>query len=78
MRREKHMAWWKVLLMIFFVFFTAFIGLIFVPLLFIGYKQQQISITTRTSGGKTDANIIYSSGAKKVVNSLLQSAPKSA
>jgi len=76
MRRERHIDWWKWAILAFMTVITLGIGLIFFPLIFIGYKQQQIAITTSTTNGKTNAMITYTSGARKVINSLLQSAPK--
>ena len=73
MRREKYLPWWKWLVLVFIVCCTLGLGLIFIPLLFIGFKEQQISISTRMINEKTNATITYSKGAKKVVETLMQS-----
>jgi hypothetical protein len=76
MRRERFIAWWKWVILVILTVCTLGIALIFFPLIFIGYKQQQISISTSKSDSKTSAIITYTSGARQIVNSLIATAPK--
>ncbi len=74
LRREKDIALWKILVLGFLTLITLGCALIFLPVLFIGFSNQQIVINAKTQNGKTSASINYTKGANKVVQSLIQMA----
>ena len=76
LRREKSIALWKWLVFGALVLITFGLALLFIPLLFIGFKNQQIVINTRPSDGSTAATITYTGGAKGRVNTLMQMIPR--
>lgn len=76
LRREKYMPWWKWATLVTVVVLTCGFGWFLFPLMFIGFKSQQISILTKESEGGQIATITYTPGAKGVVNSLYESIPK--
>ncbi len=76
LRREKNIAFWKLLVFGTLLVFTLGFALLLFPFLLIGFSNQQIAITIRSSEDKTAATINFTSGAKKAVNTLLTMAPR--
>jgi len=76
LRREKYVPWWKWAVIITGGVLTCGIGFFLVPIVFIGFKNQQISITTRESEDGIIVTVTYTPGAKNVVNSFYESIPK--
>ena len=76
LRREKNIALWKILVLGFFVLITFGLALIFLPVLFIGFQNQQIALSTKPSDGKTAATITYTTGAKSRVMNFIQAVPR--
>lgn len=74
-RREKSIPVWQWLVFGAVVVCTFGFGLILFPMLFIGFKNQQIVLNAKASDGKTAATITYTSGAKGRVNTFIQSIP---
>ena len=79
LRREKTMGafrWIWLAIIAFLTLFTCGIALLLAPTLLIGLSSQQISIRATQEDGKTVATVNYTSGARRIVNTLIKVVPQ--